>query len=125
MRGYDADQAAARQHDIEQAAAAKEAGRPAPDKTQLYLPITGWGEMTSRWDMHASPPDILVTNASMLGAMLSREVEHGMLEQTRRWLTENAGRLLLPRYRRTPPHPRISWNRRFSFLLKSLIQRLG
>ena len=43
----------------------------------------------SRWDMQAAPPDVLVTNASMLGAMLSREVEDGIFDATREWLMNN------------------------------------
>jgi ATP-dependent helicase YprA (DUF1998 family) len=36
--------------------------------------------------MQVAPPDILVTHTSMLRTMLSREVEEGMFEKTRRWL---------------------------------------
>jgi ATP-dependent helicase YprA (DUF1998 family) len=36
--------------------------------------------------MQQSPPDILVTNVSMLGTMLSREVEASIFESTRQWL---------------------------------------
>lgn len=43
-------------------------------------------EMLVRWDMVDSPPDILVTNYSMLNAMLMRHHEEAMFEQTRRWL---------------------------------------
>ncbi len=42
--------------------------------------------MLSRWDMQADPPDILVTNSSMLGTMLAREVEAPIFEQTKEWL---------------------------------------
>ena len=43
-------------------------------------------EMVCRWDMIASPPDILVTNYSMLNAMLMRDIEEPMLAATRSWL---------------------------------------
>lgn len=43
-------------------------------------------EMLVRWDMVDSPPDVLVTNYSMLNAMLMREHEESMFEQTRAWL---------------------------------------
>ena len=82
LRSYDSDQAAARRHDIQR-------GLRSLDKTRFIFPSLDGGEMTSRWDMQATPPDILVTNASMLGAMLSREVEQGMFEQTRQWLIGN------------------------------------
>ena len=43
-------------------------------------------EMLTRWDMIASPPDILVTNYSMLNAMLMRELEQPLFTQTADWL---------------------------------------
>jgi DEAD/DEAH box helicase domain-containing protein len=47
------------------------------------------GEMLTRWDMIDSPPDILITNVSMLNVMLLRENEAGIFEKTRRWLSES------------------------------------
>ena len=44
------------------------------------------GEMLTRWDMIAAPPDILITNYSMLNAMLMRDVEEGLFNKTRMWL---------------------------------------
>lgn len=44
------------------------------------------GELVTRWDMVATPPDILVTNYSMLNAMLMRDLEEPMFEATREWL---------------------------------------
>ena len=43
-------------------------------------------EMLCRWDMQAAPPDILVTNYSMLEYMLVRPIENPIFEATRRWL---------------------------------------
>ena len=43
-------------------------------------------EMITRWDMQNWPPDILITNTSMLSIMLMRKAEAPMIEQTRRWL---------------------------------------
>lgn len=43
-------------------------------------------ELLVRWDMVETPPDILVTNYSMLNAMLMREFEDPMFSQTREWL---------------------------------------
>lgn len=43
-------------------------------------------EMVTRWDMIASPPDILVTNYSMLNVMLMRETEQPIFQTTRDWL---------------------------------------
>lgn len=43
-------------------------------------------EMRSRFDMQQTPPDLLITNFSMLSIMLMRSIEEGMLDQTRLWL---------------------------------------
>lgn len=60
------------------------------EKTRYIFPSTDGSEMVSRWDMQSTPPDVLVTNASMLGAMLSREVENNIFEATREWLMNNS-----------------------------------
>lgn len=44
------------------------------------------GELITRWDMIATPPDVLVTNYSMLNVMLMRDVEEPVFESTRRWI---------------------------------------
>jgi len=52
-------------------------------------------EMFHRWEMQASPPDILITNVSMLSIMLMRQVDEsvsgdradaGIFDRTRAWL---------------------------------------
>ena len=124
LQGYATDQAAARRHDHEAGLIAAAAGLPPPDKTRYIFPSLDGGEMVSRWDMHASPPDILVTNASMLGAMLSREVEQGMFEQTRQWLVQNNDAYFYLVFDELHL-VRGSAGTEISFLVKSLIQRLG
>jgi len=57
---------------------------------RYYLPSVDGAEMRSRWDMHEHPPDILISNHSMLNIMLMRERERPMFEQTRAWLEEDA-----------------------------------
>ncbi len=49
-------------------------------------PVTGGPEMLCRWDMQAAPPDILVTNYSMLEYMLIRPIESSIFELTKTWL---------------------------------------
>jgi DEAD/DEAH box helicase domain-containing protein len=44
------------------------------------------GELLTRWEMVTDPPDVLVTNYSMLNAMLMRAVEEPMFDATRSWL---------------------------------------
>lgn len=43
-------------------------------------------EMLCRWDMQAAPPDIVVTNYSMLEYMLVRPIEYQIFESTKEWL---------------------------------------
>lgn len=59
------------------------------DETRFLFPRNGGSEMNSRWDMQSFPPDILITNASMLSIMLSREVDEPIFTSTRHWLREN------------------------------------
>ena len=49
-------------------------------------PAVGGPEMLCRWDMQAAPPDILVTNYSMLEYMLIRPIEGPIFDATRAWL---------------------------------------
>ncbi len=49
-------------------------------------PAVGGPEMLCRWDMQLAPPDILVTNYSMLEYMLVRSIESPIFDATRTWL---------------------------------------
>ncbi|MUG95350.1 DEAD/DEAH box helicase [Scytonema sp. UIC 10036] len=53
---------------------------------QYYFPRLDGGEMWSRWDMQETPPDILITNYSMLNIMMMRSIENDIFEQTKEWL---------------------------------------
>lgn len=46
-------------------------------------------ELITRWDIQRAPPDILITNYSMLAIMLLRDREQQLLDQTARWLAES------------------------------------
>ena len=46
-------------------------------------------EMFGRWDMIQAPPDILITNFSMLNVMLTRHREDELFAATERWLREH------------------------------------
>lgn len=56
------------------------------DEAPFMFPSVDGGEMVSRWDMQAYPPDVLITNVSMLSAMLTREVDEPIFSKTREWL---------------------------------------
>ena len=65
------------------------AGTPA---ARFFSSMDG-GEMWSRWDMQDHPPDVLITNYSMLNIMLMRGVEATIFEQTRQWLQPDASHI--------------------------------
>lgn len=82
-------------------------------------------EMWSRWDMQETPPDILITNYSMLNIMLMRDVENSIFEHTKQWLEadrENHRFHLvvdeLHSYRGTP-------GTEVGYLLRALFERIG
>ena len=50
-------------------------------------------EMVTRWDMQETPPDILITNFSMLSVMLMRSIEENMFNSTREWLNEDSSNI--------------------------------
>jgi len=57
-------------------------------------PLIDGPEMICRWDMQAAPPDILVTNYSMLEYMLVRPIEAPIFETTARWLAQDPTRTI-------------------------------
>lgn len=46
-------------------------------------------ELVTRHEVHAAPPDVLVTNYSMLEYMLMRPLERPIFDRTREWLDKN------------------------------------
>ncbi|HUP60656.1 MAG TPA: DEAD/DEAH box helicase [Thermoanaerobaculia bacterium] len=81
-------------------------------------------EMWSRWDMQSHPPDILITNYSMLNIMLMRSIERNVFDATRRWLDSDDRNVFylvvdeLHSYRGTP-------GTEVGYLLRILLDRLG
>lgn len=59
-----------------------------PEKYDVpsFFPQLDGAEMRCRWDMQDSPPDILITNFSMLSIMMMRETDQNIFEKTRAWL---------------------------------------
>ncbi|WP_442579095.1 DEAD/DEAH box helicase [Mesorhizobium sp. ASY16-5R] len=124
MRKVNQEQIDARDHDLAERERAEAEHTEAPDPTRFIFPSLDGGEMLSRWDMQETPPDLLVTNASMLGAMLSREVEEPIFEKTREWLGDNDDAYFYLVFDELHLI-RGSAGTEVSFLIKSLIQRLG
>jgi len=93
------------------------------DKRYAF-PRTGGAEILTRWDMQAQPPDILVTNASMLNAMLFREVDAPIFDQTRAWLETDPNAYFYLVLDELHLH-RGSAGTEVACLLRALIHRLG
>lgn len=94
------------------------------EEKRYFLPQVDGAEMRSRWDMQAHPPDILITNYSMLNVMLLRRIEDGIFAATREWLAKDENNTFtivvdeLHMYRGTP-------GTEIAFLLRNLLLRLG
>ena len=82
------------------------------------------GELIARWDMICAPPDVLVTNYSMLNVMLMREREQPIFDATREWLAQDEDANLtlvvdeLHTYRGTQ-------GSEVALIIRSLLRRLG
>lgn len=94
------------------------------DKIRYFWPSLNGSEMRSRWDMQDRPPDILITNFSMLGIMLTREEDRGIFGKTKEWLNkseENSFHLIIDELHLY----RGSSGAEVSYLLKLFLNRLG
>jgi Lhr-like helicase len=59
------------------------------DELRYYFDRPDGAEMLIRWDMQAHPPDLLITNYSMLNIMLLRDLEAPIWDQTAAWIAAN------------------------------------
>ena len=89
-----------------------------------FFPRLDGAEMRSRFDMQESPPDILITNFSMLSIMLMRALDGPVFEKTRDWLAADTSHIFhlvideLHLYRGTA-------GTEVSYLLRLVLDRLG
>lgn len=93
------------------------------DEIRFFFPRLDGTEMRCRWDMQDHPPDILISNFSMLSIMLMRDVDKNIFEKTRDWLKkeDSVFHLILDElhlYRGTT-------GTEVAYLLRLLLQRLG
>ncbi len=102
----------------------QEAQRVAGSSAAQFFPRIDGGEMWSRWDMQDDPPDILITNYSMMNIMLMRSMELPIFDLTRQWLEVDRSRLFhlvvdeLHTYRGTP-------GTEVAYIIRVLLDRLG
>ncbi len=91
---------------------------------RYFFPRLDGAEMLTRWDMQDAPPDILITNYSMLNIMLLRDIEQGIFAKTRHWIEADPSHVFtlvvdeLHMYRGTP-------GTEVALLLRNLLLRLG
>lgn len=81
-------------------------------------------EMVSRWEMQKNPPDILITNTSMLATMLVREIDSPIFKSTKEWIESDPNSyfyLVLDELHLQ----RGSAGTEISYLLKILLTELG
>ncbi|WP_068598608.1 DEAD/DEAH box helicase [Vaginella massiliensis] len=81
-------------------------------------------ELCDRWSIQDNPPDILITNYSMLNIMLNRKEEERIFEETKKWLEESENHVFhlvideLHSYRGTS-------GTEVAYLIRLLLHRLG
>jgi len=63
------------------------------DVIKYSFPRLDGSEMRSRWDMQDHPPDILITNFSMLSIMLMRDEDSQIFTKTKEWLEGDPNRV--------------------------------
>ncbi|MFC1925047.1 DEAD/DEAH box helicase, partial [Chloroflexota bacterium] len=103
--------------------ATTEKEREAARDTIYFFPRLDGAEMRCRWDIQQTPPDILITNYSMLSIMLMREADSPLFEKTRDWLNQpgNVFHLIVDElhlYRGTS-------GTEVAYLIRLLLHRLG
>ncbi len=103
--------------------ASEHASQTGDDDVRFFFPRLDGSEMRGRWDMQDAPPDILITNYSMLSIMLMRDIDKNIFEKTKEWLKKDGSvfHLIVDElhlYRGTS-------GTEVAYLLRLLLQRLG
>lgn len=90
---------------------------------RYQFPSVDGAELLSRWDIQETPPDILISNVSMLAGMLNRDIDQPIFDATAEWLKEPDSYFYLV-LDELHLHRGTSGTE-VSYLIKSLIRRLG
>lgn len=94
-----------------------------PSDRYLFPRVDG-SELIDRWNIQQTPPDILITNVTMLGGMLNREVDSSILDTTRRWIESSDDSYFYLVVDELHLH-RGTAGTEVAYLLRSLLYRLG
>jgi len=90
----------------------------------IHKPSPFDAEYITRFEMQGCPPDILITNYSMLEYMLMRQREANIWDKTKEWLDQSKGNRLLIVLDEAHMY-RGSAGGEIAFLLERLFERLG
>jgi hypothetical protein len=94
-------------------------------RSDRYLfPRVDGAELVDRWNIQETPPDILITNVTMLGGMLNREVDSSILDKTREWIESSDDAYFYLVVDELHLH-RGTAGTEVAYLLRSLLYRLG
>lgn len=110
--------------DLRAARAAADDEKEGVQRKRYFVPRLDGAEMRSRWDMQLAPPDILITNYSMLNVMLLRARDAAFFDRTKAWIEASEDHIFtlvvdeLHMYRGTA-------GSEVAYLLRNLIHRLG
>ncbi|THE11890.1 DEAD/DEAH box helicase [Bacillus timonensis] len=89
-----------------------------------FINQIGGSESISRWDMQEYPPDIFITNFSMLNIILTRSIEQKVFDKTKQWLEKDPNNVFylildeLHTYRGTA-------GTEVAYVIRALLSRLG
>lgn len=100
-----------------------EKGELSAEDRFLYPSVDG-AELISRWDMQRTPPDVLISNITMLSAMLNREVDAPIFDKTAEWLASDPDAYFYLVLDELHLH-RGGAGTEVAYLVRSLLDRLG
>jgi hypothetical protein len=101
-----------------------ENNRKFKESDRYLFPRVDGSELVDRWNIQETPPDILITNISMLGGMLNREVDAEILDKTRKWIESSDDAYFYLVLDELHLHRGTSGTE-VTYLLRSLLFRLG
>lgn len=111
-----------------------------PENLTAFYPRLDGAEMRTRFDMQVAPPDIMITNYSMLSIMLMRGVDSGIFDKTKDWLNceDEFSKNFLPEEKKKEKENRVfhliidelhlyrgTQGTEVAYLLKLILNRLG
>jgi Lhr-like helicase len=91
---------------------------------RYFMQDAAGAELWSRWDMQATPPDVLITNYSMLNIALMRSAENAILDATRNWIERSPDHIFFLIVDELHAY-RGSAGTEVAYVIRLLLERLG